>query len=112
MHLSTRVCRHEESEAKKEGEKYDKMNVSNLKIELKSRSLSTSGLKNNLIMRLRQDDIKNNGPTCQEEDDMLVLTSLDCEYECEEDYSEATKGDDSDCALVLMLSILLAFSFK
>eukprot|EP00957_Ditylum_brightwellii_P209801 15363316-Ditylum_brightwellii.AAC.1 len=55
--------------------KYDKMKVSELKEEFNSRHLQTTGNKAELIQRLQVDNIQIEGPTCQEEDDMLALTA-------------------------------------
>eukprot|EP00957_Ditylum_brightwellii_P211851 15366673-Ditylum_brightwellii.AAC.2 len=56
--------------------KYEKT-VSELQAKLGSRQLPTTGLKADLIMRLLHGHIENDGPTCQDNDDMLVLTNVD-----------------------------------
>jgi hypothetical protein len=59
----------------KKATKYSNKKVSELHEELCHRHLPTSGLKTDLIMRLRQDDIENEGPRNEEEDNMIALTS-------------------------------------
>ena len=54
--------------------KYDKYKVSDLKNELSNRQLPTTGKKEDMIKRLMLDDIKQDGPSNQDEDDMIVLT--------------------------------------
>ena len=54
--------------------KYDKYKVSDLKNELSNRQFPTTGKKEDMIKQLMLDNIEQDGPSNQDEDDMIVLT--------------------------------------
>eukprot|EP00957_Ditylum_brightwellii_P140896 10733304-Ditylum_brightwellii.AAC.2 len=58
------------------GTKNDKYKVSELKEELREWHLGTTGLKKDMIMALVCNNIKNESPSCNEDDNMLILTSV------------------------------------
>eukprot|EP00957_Ditylum_brightwellii_P065473 4966758-Ditylum_brightwellii.AAC.1 len=69
----------------KKGGKYDTLKLIKLQEELLTIQLPILRLKADLIIRLKIDDIEQDGPSNQEEDDMLVLTSENCYMSKEEE---------------------------